>query len=302
MNGREEKMENRILQRVIKTAAFLALALLLAASLAGILLNDGGDPRTVESVRGEAVRLFGGAGIFRYDTVVKAVFFDGINRADLLLVSPLLAVLVFVYPRGGRLSRLLLASVFAYLAYFFLIGVAGNAFNELFLIWTLLFSAGLFGLGAVLLELDVRALAEDLRGRFPHRAFAVYLFALGGLLLVQYLTEVIGAYATRAPPASLGVYTTLELASLEIGIMVPLHVLGGVLLWKKQSGGYILAAVLVFTAAMAFINLSVGQYLLLAGYQTGSAMELTGLAVPAAVATGFSAFLFWNIRVRSRGA
>ncbi len=283
-------------QRAVKIITFLVLALLLSASLPGILLNDGGAPRMVESIRGQAVQLFGGGGIFRYDSVTKAVFFDSINWVDLIFVAPLLAALWFVYPRGGILTRLLLASVFAYLAYFFLIGAMGNAFNELFLVWTALFSASLFGLGVVLLDLDFRAVAALFEGRIAQRGVALYLFALGGLLLAQYLAEVIGAYAAGTPPPSLAVYTTLELASLELGIMVPLHFLGGILLWKRQAAGYLLAVVLAFAAAMAFISLTIGQSVLSAVYHTGSAADVFALAVPAAVASVVSTYLFWKVR------
>jgi hypothetical protein len=289
-------MVNRNLQRGIKAAAIITLALVIAASLLGILLNDGGDPRTIESIRGESVQLFGGAGVYRFDTVSKAVFFDGINWVDLILVVPMLAVLLLAYPRGGHFVRLLLASLFTYLGYFFLIGVMGNAFNELFLVWTALFSAALFGLGAVLLELDLGGLATRLAGRIPHRGVAAYLFALGGLLFAQYLAEVIGAYAAGTPPPSLSVYTTLELAAFELGIMVPLHFLGGVLLWKRHAAGYLLAVILSFAAAMAFIALSVGQLMLLLQYHTGSVATVAALLIPAAAAGVISIFLFWKTR------
>jgi hypothetical protein len=290
------QMEIKHRQRFVKITAFLVLALLLAASLPGILLNDGGDPRIVESIRGETVQLFGGAGVYRSDTVSKAVFFDGINWVDLILVVPMLAVLLVAYPRGGLFVRLLLASLFTYLGYFFLIGVMGNAFNELFLVWTALYSTALFGLGAVLLELDFHALTVRLDGRIPRRRVVLYLFVLGGLLLAQYLAEVIGAYAAGTPPTSLAVYTTLELASFELGIMVPLHFLGGVLLWKRHAAGYLLAVILSFAAAMAFIGLSVGQLMLLLQYHTGSDANVAALLIPAAAAGVVSIFLFWRAR------
>jgi hypothetical protein len=289
-------MVDRNLQRAIKMTAFVTLALLAAASLLGILLNDGGSPHAVNTIRGGTVQLFGGEGIFRYDTVSKAVFFDSVNWVDLIFFAPLLAALWFAYPRGGLLTRLLLVSVFTFLAYFFLIGAMGNAFNGLFLVWTALFSAALFGAGAVLLELDFGAVAARFEGRIPRRGVAVYLFALGGMLLAQYLEEVIGAYAAGSPPPSLAVYTTLELASIELGIMVPLHFLGGILLWKRQPAGYLLAVVLAFAAALAFIPLSLGQYILATVYQSGGAADVVALAVPAAVASAVSAILFWKAR------
>jgi hypothetical protein len=288
--------DHQALNRFVKIAGCLTLALLLAASLAGILLNDGGDPRTVESLQGGAVELFGGSGIYRYDTVTKAVFFDGINWVDLVFAAPLLAALLLAYPRGGLFVRLLLAALFTYIGYFFLIGVMGNAFNELFLVWTALFAAALFGLGAVLLDLDFRALSGRLNGRIPRRGTALYLFALGGMLLAQYLAEIIGAYASGTPPPSLAVYTTLELAAFELGLMVPLHFLGAVLLWKRHAAGYLLAAILSFAAAMAFVALSVGQILLVTLYHTGSAAAVGALMIPAAVACAVTISLFLKVR------
>ena len=118
----------------------LAMALLLTASLAGILLDDGGSPYVFTSVRGEAVDIYGGEGLYQYDSVYKAVLFRGFDWANLVVGLPLLAWGIYLCQRSQLKGQLLVAAVFTYLAYNYIIGVMGNAFNVMFLVWTALFS------------------------------------------------------------------------------------------------------------------------------------------------------------------
>ena len=105
-------------------------------------------------------------------------------------------------------------------------------------------------------------------------------------MLLQYLEQVLTAYAARRPPAALEHYTTLELAALELGIMVPLHIVGGVLLWRRHAWGYLIAIPLAFAAAMTFVALSVGQvllYLSFGGRNIAGIVQMVGFATIASV-------------------
>ena len=223
--------------------AVLAMILLLAASLTAILLDDGGAPYPFTTPRGEQVEIYGGAGPYQFDNTYKAIAFRSFDWANLAVVLPLFVAGLRLYRRGKFRGQLLLAALFTYLAYIYLIGVMGNAFNALFLVWTALFSVGVFGLCLTLRQMDFAALPAKLAGNFPRKAVAVYVLALGPILLVQYLAEVIAAYTTGNPPASLDHYTTLELASLELGIMIPLHIIGGLALRRGKTWGYLAATV-----------------------------------------------------------
>jgi hypothetical protein len=274
----------------------LAVALLLSASLAAIILDDGGSPHVFTSLRGQAVELYGGKGLYRYDSVFKAVVFRGFDWANLIVGVPLLAWGIFLHQRGKRKGQLLVASVFTYLAYIYLIGVMGNAFNALFLVWTALFSVGLFGLALVLTEIDISAFPQELETNFPRKSLSIYMIILGVFLLLRYLAEILSAYQTGKPPASLGVYTTLELAALELGIMVPLHILGGIFLWKKKAVGYLIAIPLAFAAFMAFVSLVVASLMTHFLYGRGSLFDMAMPITLAVVAGGFSLVTFKRVR------
>ncbi len=268
--------------------SLLAILLLLVTSLAAIVLDDGGQPYSTVSLRGEHVEIYGGQGLYRYDNVTKAVLFRGFDWANLFVAVPLFFLGIGLYRKGQFRGRILLAALFTYLAYNYLIGVMGNAFNVLFLLWTALFSLGLFGLAVLLPELEIASFPEKLAENFPRRSLAIYAIVLGLFLLFQYLNEILTAYGSSAPPASLDIYTTLELAALELGIMVPLHLAGAVLLWKKKALGYFMVILLAFTAMMTFISLSLAMLMMRFGMGRGSLPDVAIPVILAVIATGFS--------------
>ena len=276
--------------------AILAMILLVAASLTAILWDDGGDPYPFTTARGEQVEIYGGAGPYRFDNTYKAIAFRSFDWANLVVVLPLFVAGLGLYRRGKFRGQLLLAALFTYLAYIYLIGVMGNAFNALFLVWTALFSIGGIGLCLTLTQMDFAAVPAKLAGSFPRKSVAVYVLGVGLILLAQYMAEVIAAYTTGTPPASLDHYTTLELASLELGLMIPLHIIGGLALWRGKTWGYLVATVLAFTAFMVFVALSISLLLFYVSFGRGDVLDMVITTVIAVVATGFSFVIFKRVQ------
>jgi hypothetical protein len=286
----------KIKRTALTILSVLAMILLLAASLTAILLDDGGAPYLFTTPRGEQVEIYGGDGPYQFDNSYKAIAFRSFDWANLAVVLPLFVTGLWLYRRGKFRGELLLAALFTYLAYIYLIGVMGNAFNALFLVWTALFSVGVFGLCITLAQMEYADLPEKLAVNFPRKSVAIYVVAVGLILLAQYLAEVIAAYATGNPPASLDHYTTLELASLELGIMIPLHIVGGLALWRGKTWGYLTATLLVFTSFMVFIALNISLLLFYVSFGRGDMLDMAITAAIAIVATGFSFVIFKRVR------
>ncbi len=276
--------------------SILAMVLLLVSSVAGLVFNRGGNPYAFTSLRGEVVEIYGGAGLYQFDTSYKAIAFRSFDWVNLLMVLPLFGASVYLCRHGRLRGQLLLAALFTYLAYIYLIGVMGNAFNSMFLVWTALFSIGLFGLFLTLADVDVAALPDRLEPGFPRRSVALYVMGVGLILLLQYLAEIITAYVTGQPPAALDHYTTLELAALELGIMIPLHFVGGIALWKRQAPGYLISTILAFTAAMVFVALSVSLLIGYGSFGRGDPADMAITLLIAVFATGFSFVIFKRVK------
>jgi hypothetical protein len=136
---------------------------------------------------------------------------------------------------------------------------------------------------------------QHIKPSFPRKSLSAYAIALGIFLPIMYLNQIFSAYATSNPPVPLEIYTTLELAALEIGIMAPLHILSGVLLWKKSTWGYLLTIFLTVAAGITFLALSVAQALLYFSFQQDSLAEVIRMIIFAVIATGFSLAAFKHI-------
>lgn len=277
----------------------LALLIILTSSLAGILLDDGGNPYEILSQRNEKVNIYGGEGLYRYDDVTKAVTFRGFDWANLVIGLPVFSLSIYFYCKGQLRGQFMMAAFFAYLAYNYMIGVVGNAFNSMFLVWTAIYSTGLFGLAYVLKNMDFSTIEKRMEKIVPRKALAIYMMFLGLFLLFSYLYEVVLAYIHNVPPASLSHYTTLELASIELGIMAPLHILGSVLLWKKKNSGIVLGAILAFTACMTFLSLSIAQILTFFQYQTGNLGDVIIMLGLAFITSVFSIIIFTRIKEKN---
>lgn len=171
----------------------------------------------------------------------------------------------------------------------------GNAFNAFFLIWTALFSIGLFGLYLTLIQIKFSALPANLTSNFPRKTIAIYLIVIGLVLLTQYLLEVFTSYTSAKPPFYLDHYTTLELASLELGIMIPLKFVSGVALWRRKNWGYIAAAVLIFTTFIVFIALSVSLLLFFFNSGSGNLIDMAITFFITIIAAGF-----WFVILKSK--
>ncbi|MBI5567945.1 MAG: hypothetical protein HY870_23815, partial [Chloroflexi bacterium] len=161
---------------------------------------------------------------------------------------------------------------------------------------TALFSIGLFGLFLTLADMDIASLPEKLATHFPRKSVSIYVVIVGVILLFQYLAEVLSAYATGGPPASLDHYTTLELASLELGIMIPLHLVGGVSLWRRKAWGYMISTLLAFTSAMVFVALSVSLLLFYFSFGRGDMFDMGITIAITVVAAGFSLVIFKRVK------
>jgi ABC-type spermidine/putrescine transport system permease subunit II len=120
----------------------------------------------------------------------------------------------------------------------------------------------------------------------------VYTLAAALFLLVSNGAQVIQAYLERTPPAYLEIYTTLELAALDLAISVPLFTAGALLLWRKKAWGYVITTLFAFVGCMTFLSLSVAQLLLFLSYQKGGLADIGVLVAFATISICFAAIIF----------
>jgi hypothetical protein len=212
------------------------------AAAMGLFWQTDGQPYEVQSLRGETVTMYG-KGLYRYDTLLAASQAVGQDAVTLFISVPLLAVSLWLARRGLMRGKLLLTGTFGYFLYTYAAMSFMSAYNELFLVYVALFSLSLFGFTLSMLGFDAAQLPEHFGVKFPRKGLIALALVMGTFLLLAWLGRIIPPLLQGTPPYGLENYTTLVIQVLDLGVIVPVCLLTGILLWQKKSSGYLLGAV-----------------------------------------------------------
>jgi hypothetical protein len=249
--------------------------LALAGSGTGLLLGGGDGPFTFTTVQGQVVEIYG-RGLYQNDSTFAATIFKGADAAVLLAGLPLLLVSFSLYRRGSLRGGFLLAGA---LMYFLYIGASMSfsaAFNRLFLVYSALFSAGLFALILAFLAIDLPALPGKISAGLPLRATAVFLFIAGSGTFMLWLSDVLGPILTGGAPQNLGPYTTMFTHSFDSATITPACILAGITLLRRRPLGYALTPPLLVLCILNGINVLAGT----------ASQTLAGITFPIGVYIG----------------
>jgi hypothetical protein len=263
---------------VIRLSVLIAL-LALVATGAGLLWPAESAPFSFSTLRGEQVSIYG-QGLYRYDTLLIGAGYKGVDLVTLVLCVPLLVISLLYYRRGSGRGALLLLGALAYFLYDYASLAMGAAYNSLFLVYLVLFSASLFAFAGLFVALLTPDLPAHFSPALPRRAIAIFLFVAGTAhLAVWFGLSLLPALLQGKPPAELASYTTLITHVLDLGVIMPAEFLGGILLLRRAPLGYLLAAtilVLAWTIGTTVLAASVVQ--LQAGALTFG--QVLGFSVP----------------------
>ena len=222
------------------------------ASAAGLFMNSGPGPFAFTTVHGQEIQLYG-RGLYFYDWAFKAPIQRGTDAVILFGSVPLLVFAILYYRRGTLRGRLLLASVLSCFLYFSASLAFGTAYNPLFLLYVVYFSASLFAFVTALAGIDLKTLAASVQPSMPRRGIAIFM-VIAGLSVLVWLLDKIGPLVLNMIPEAIASYTTDATAVLDIGIIGPSAYLTAVLLFRRRPLGYLLAPnLLVLNATIGLI-------------------------------------------------
>jgi hypothetical protein len=237
------------------TTFLITIALLiLAATAAGIFYRTPGASIEYVTVRGEQA-VFQGSGLYRYDPAAFAL--EGIvwNAINLFIGLPLFALAIYLDRRDSLRGRLLLAGLLFYFFYVYLMATVGVAFNNLFLVYILIFALSAVSFFLNLANIDVARLPAQVSTRFPRRLFIGFVFAVGAVLTILWLGRIFPIMMTGQFPPDVAGMTTLVSQGVDLGMVVPLALAAGVLLGRRSPWGYLLAGITLTHGLMMFISI-----------------------------------------------
>jgi len=187
------------------TLLFLVATIVKLAAVAagvGLFYDRPSGPVVSTTLEDAAMRMYG-HGLYRYDSILVGAGFRGVDAVTLFVGIPMLIVSAVLYRRGSFKGALLLAGTLAYFLYNYASMALSAAYNDLFLVYIGLFSTSLFAFVLLLTSFDFASLPSRFSNALPRREIAAYLIAVGLLLLVLWVGDVVSSLLAGSVPAAL---------------------------------------------------------------------------------------------------
>lgn len=215
-------------------------ALTLIAALSGLLPGEG-QPYELTNFRGEQVTI-NARGLYYWDTVSSAAQMQANDLATLILGLPLLALSFWLTLRGSLRGKLLFTGTLGFILYTYATMCFGAAYNKLFLVYVALFSLSLFAFILSMMSFDLKTLPDHFSEKLPRGWIAGLLFFTAAFLSLAWLGRIASTFEPNTIP-TLDNTTSMFIQAMDLGIIVPVCLLSGILLLRRKPWGYLLASV-----------------------------------------------------------
>jgi hypothetical protein len=195
--------------------------------------------------------------IYRDIGWIKATWL-GNDIVSLFVIVPILLISIQLAKIGSARAELVRLGGLAYGVYnysFYLFGAALNAFFPLYVFSFLVSVAALiFGL----VHLDTESISKRFSSRTPVRILGgYYTFIAMGLSIIWFGIWAAYIFAGRPTPVETEAFKIV--ASLDTIIIIPALISGGVLLWRRNRWGFVIAGIAGVQASLYLLVLLVNS-------------------------------------------
>lgn len=229
-----------------KTITLLVIIIILLSAIAasiGIFSEGGKGVYQYQSINGEIVDIHG-KGLYKNDSVSAASQAIAQDYITLFLGIPLLVVSLFLGIKKSIKGRLLLTGTLGYFLYTYTSYSFLAMYNSFFLIYVILMSISFFGFILSIMSVNIKELHNCFNAKFPVRFVGGFLIFMSFIIGMLWLGRIIPSLLKGKPPFGLEHYSTLIIQALDLGFVVPVGILSGILLIKRKSFGYLLASII----------------------------------------------------------
>lgn len=188
----------------------------------------------------------------------------GQDWVDLLLVVPVLAISAVLARRGSLRAGLVLGGAISYTAYSLVLYAFAVHFNPLFLVYSVALGVSFYALVSIVVTCSREDPPSWFLPGMAGRAAGVFSILLGLAFYALWLSEVVPALVTGTSPSGLaevGLITN-PVQVLDIGIVLPAFVVGGIaLVCGRRLGYWLVPVMLIFAMLMdlALIGMDVSM-------------------------------------------
>ncbi|MFK9091027.1 hypothetical protein [Bacillus salipaludis] len=263
-------------KRTISVLIFFILLFSILATSFAILGSQGQGPGEYEykSVFRETITLYG-KGLYQHDSISMATQAIAQDYVTLFLGVPLLLFSLYLSGKGLLKGKLLLTGTLGYFLYTYASYSFLAMYNSMFLIYVLLMSLSFFAFTLAMMSFEIPRLPLSFKEKLPVTFIGCFLLAVSFVFGIMWLGKIVPPLFTQRPPVGIEHYTTLVIQALDLGFVIPLGILAGILLMKRKPFGYLLSSIIIIkqitllTALTAMVVLQIlaglkGMWIMLA--------------------------------------
>lgn len=229
-------------QKALTWLVIPIFVLALFAAGMGLFDSTPGESYAYETLRGEQVTI-NMQGLYRFDTVSSAAQMQANDLITLIIGLPLLVISAILAFRGSLRGRLLLTGTLGFFFYTYMSMSMLTAYNNLFLVYVALFGLSFYAFILSLLSFDLEDLPRHFSEKLPRGWMAALMFLVGAFLSLAWLGRIIPPLLNNTIPLLEGT-TTLVIQAMDLVLIVPMAILGGILLLKRSPWGYLISSIL----------------------------------------------------------
>jgi hypothetical protein len=246
------------------TVLVIVIAILsLIASAMGVFSGRGeiAEQNLFLSLHGENITLHG-RGIYQNDSVSVATQGIAQDIITIILGIPMLLISLVLARRGSLKGRLLLTGTIGYFLYAYISYTFLSMYNALFLVYVVLMSTSLFAFLLCIMSIDIAALKSCFSPKLPVRFIGGFQLFIAFMLCTMWLGRIVLPLIAGGIPMGLEHYNTLVIQGLDLGIIVPVAALSGIMIIKKKELGYLLSSIIIIkglTMLTAITSMLIGM-------------------------------------------
>ncbi|MFW6375838.1 MAG: hypothetical protein ACOCZJ_01615 [Thermoplasmatota archaeon] len=230
-------------KKAITILVILIAVFSLAATLAGILSDQGPGEYEYESIRGENVTIYG-KGFYKHmssDVAIQGISQDYVT---LFMGIPFLFISLYFSRKDTLKGKIMLSGTVGYFALTYIFYLCMAMYNELFLLWVLLASLSFYTFILTILSFGLTDLRPYFGSKVPVRKVGIFLIITSLLIAFLWLSVIVPPLLDGSIyPPELEHYTTLIVQGLDLSILLPGAFLSGLLFIKNRPIGYLIAPI-----------------------------------------------------------
>ncbi len=242
-----------------KTISVLVILMVVASVIAtatGIFSSQGPGLYDYESIRGKIISIYG-KGLYQHMSAEVAIQGIAQDYVTLLLGVPLLLISLFLARKNSLRGLFLLSGTLAYFLVTYLFYLAMAMYNRMFLIYVFLLGTSFFAFILTLFSYQVKELPGVSHSEKIFRTAGWFLIANASLVGLLWLKIVVPPLLDGSIiPAEVQHYTTLIVQGFDLGLLLPMAIVSGMMAIKKHLFGYLFIVIYVIFLSLLMTALS----------------------------------------------